>query len=186
VAERRGAAGRAGFTLLEVLAAVAIFGLVFTALASVSMQWIAAEGDNARRLRASLLADAVLADLEAQLAGGAAPAVGETEEERDGFRVRIEVTPFEAPPGLLPGAEQTAPVARSRTAAANAPTLFGGDPARPGPLRTIRIHVIWQEGVSDRSVTRTTWGLDREAAGQILSQAGVGQQEGSPGPGSPR
>jgi len=186
VADRRADPGRAGFTLLEVLAAVAIFGLVFTALAGVSMQWIAAEGDNSRRLRASLLADAVLADLEAQIARGAAPTPGETEEERDGFRVRIEVTPFEAPPGLLPETDEPAATTPSRAASANAPSLFGGDPARPGPLRTVRIHVIWQEGVGDRSVTRTTWALDREAAGQILSQAGVGQQEGPPGPGSPR
>ena len=51
-----------GFTLLEVLAAVAILGIWFVVLASVGIQGLRAEGTNERRIRASLLADTILSE----------------------------------------------------------------------------------------------------------------------------
>ena len=86
---------RAGFTLLEVMAAVAVLGLVYVVVARVAIQGLQIEGNASRMLRASLLADRALADLELELAGGTAPRVGETETREEDFTVVVEVSPFD-------------------------------------------------------------------------------------------
>ena len=78
---------RAAFTLLEVLAAAAVVGAAFTVLAQINIQGLRAEGTAMRRLEASLLADRVLSDMEAQLMMGVAPQVGRDEREMEGFWV---------------------------------------------------------------------------------------------------
>ncbi len=55
------------FTLLEVLAAVAILGIVYVVLADVAMQGLFAEGRAKRRLEASLKADLHLSELEVEI-----------------------------------------------------------------------------------------------------------------------
>ena len=67
------------FTLLEVLAAVAILALVYTVLARVGIQGFRAEGGADRRLRASLLADDTVAEIEGQIEMGSTPTIGEKE-----------------------------------------------------------------------------------------------------------
>ena len=145
-----------GFTLLEVLIAVAVLGLVFTALANTHIQALRYEGESYRRLRASLLADAILADLEVALEEGTAPPLGRQEDESDDFVIVTEVSAYdiplalEAPEGLEGGA-----------------TLFGSR-GRESMIRRVDVSVSWTEGVDELTVQRTSFGLDLEQAAPLL------------------
>ena len=57
-------------TLLEVMAAVALLVIVYTFLAKAATQGVRSEADSRRRMEASLLADATLAEIETRLALG--------------------------------------------------------------------------------------------------------------------
>jgi prepilin-type N-terminal cleavage/methylation domain-containing protein len=144
-----------GFTLLEVLAAVAILGIWFVVLASVGVQGLRAEGNNERRLRASLLADMVLGEIELALLQGEVPAEGE-ESERDGFEVRIDVLPL-ADLELEDGEPDLRGVL-----AAELPQLGQA-------LYAITVEVAWLEVQDEFRVRRNTYGWDsaslREALG---------------------
>ncbi len=133
---------RAGFTLLEVMAAVAVLGLVYVVVARGAMQGLQTEGDASRRLRASLLADRVLNDLELSLAGGSAPALGETETSEEEFTVVVEVSPFDLA-SLLEAANGEAAGPASLDDSPRAPEA-------PGPRRC-----------PHPAVDRGTRGLDR-------------------------
>ena len=168
-----------GFTLLEVLAAVAILGIAYITLGSTGIQGLQHEGEARRRLQASLIADAVIAEIESQLEAGVAPPLGQDEREVDGFTIAIEVTPFTIDvPEEAEGSGQRLGNARSRLGGADAqeqqpviegPSLLGGGKGpNVSPLRKIDARVVWTEGVGERSVSRTTFGLDREAAGPTI------------------
>jgi prepilin-type N-terminal cleavage/methylation domain-containing protein len=166
---------RAGFTLLEVMAAVAVLGLVYVVVARVAIQGLQTEGDASRRLRASLLADRALSDLELELAGGAAPRVGETETSEEEFTVVVEVSPFDIGSILQDegGESQRAPAPTS-TLQLLSPSARGGIPT----LLSIVARVTWIEGVSEREVTRTTFVFDAEAAAPLLE--GISNSEEEP------
>jgi len=154
-----------GLTLLEVMAAVAILGLVYTVLARAGTQGILSEGRSRGLLEASLLADATLSEIESQLSYGFAPELGVTEQEVDDFLVTVEVSSWEPPPELaalitpaelLPGE--------------SFPNLFGSGTQRdPGFVEEIAVRVTWSDGVGERSVERVTFGVD--AAGAAASLA---------------
>ena len=76
---RRGSASL-GFTLIEVLGAVAVLAILYTVLASVAIQALRAEGESRRRMEASLLIGEHMAALEAAIALGGVPDVGEETE----------------------------------------------------------------------------------------------------------
>jgi prepilin-type N-terminal cleavage/methylation domain-containing protein len=164
----RQARRRSGFTLLEVLAAVAILGGLYIVLAGVAMQGLRAEGESQRRLEASLLADHHLSELEIQLEAGTPPELGRTESEEDLFRIELEVKPFEI---SLPapsteagdGAELPSPADDTGTAALAA-------------LRTIELTVSWLEGEEERSVVRTTYAFDLEAASELVEGLDDGEE----------
>ncbi len=159
---RRG--GRAAFTLLEVLAAVAILGIWFTVLANAGIQGLRAEGRNHRQLRASLLADRTLAQLEIDLEDGIFPEVGLTEGERAGgddderdseFEVEIETTRFED--ADFGDAESTLLAALEE-----APALYAES-------HVVEIRVVWTEGYDEQVVTRTTYAWDRTAFDELIA-----------------
>ncbi|MEN8184880.1 MAG: prepilin-type N-terminal cleavage/methylation domain-containing protein [Myxococcota bacterium] len=158
-----------GFTLLEVLVAVAVLGLLYTVLAGVALQGLRAEGESTRRLDASLLADRTLTSLEVELSAGVPPEAGRREEEVEPFLVVTEVTPFdlplliEAPEGLRKPA-----------------SLFGNAPGT-SLLRRIDVTVSWTEGSEEQSVLRTTFGLDRDAAAPLLEDAAAAAEAGPQG-----
>jgi prepilin-type N-terminal cleavage/methylation domain-containing protein len=158
-----------GFTLLEVLAAVAILAILYTVLAGSAMDGLLAEGLSKRRLEASLLADHWLADLELQLNAGGSPALGELEEEDGDFRVRVTVEPFDL---ILPELEtgNTAPK----------PVLSDLSLDRTSPLRLIQIRVSWLEAETEYQVTRTTFGFDANA----LDPSKLPQPEATAQPGA--
>jgi len=151
---------RAGFTLLEVMAAVVVLGLVYVVVARGAMQGLQTEGDASRRLRASLLADRILNGMELSLAQGSAPTLGQTETIEDEFTVVTEVDPFDVATLLedatLQGGE---PVGSTSELELLKPTR-GGTPM----VLSITVRVAWTEGISEQQVTRDSFAFDLDAA----------------------
>ena len=141
------------FTLLEVMAAVAVIAIVFSTLARVASQGLASEGASKRRFEASLLADAALAVIEIQLADGVAPEIGESEEEVGLFQVVTTVRSFDLASAIPIEELEVDDPATTATLAG----VLGDDLS---PIRKIRIAVSWAEGVHDYQVIRTTYGID--------------------------
>jgi prepilin-type N-terminal cleavage/methylation domain-containing protein len=168
-------APRRGFTLLEVMAAVAVLALVYTALASAAMQGLSQEGEARRRLHASLLADQLLAGVEAQLAGGVAPAAGATEGDEGDFTWTIDVQGYDGLGSFAAGVSDAAakergePARRAdQQAPAPADALLIAAPGQPPPLLVIAVHVRWTEGFQELEVTRTTFASDPAAVAAAL------------------
>ena len=166
----------AAFTLLEVLAAVAILGLAYITLGSSGIQGLQHEGEARRKLQASLLADGALAEIEEGVEDGTVPPIGRDERQSDEFTIAVDVEPF-----TLDVPDESADTgkrlghARSRLggtpAAAQQPAIPGPSLLGPGsgpgavsPLRKIDVRIVWTEGFSERSVARTTFALDPDAA----------------------
>jgi hypothetical protein len=174
------------------MAAVAVLALVTTALAGAAMQGLASSGDADRRLRASLLADAALGEVEAQLAAGSAPALGLVESEQGDFALEIEVRPFDLS-ALAALAREAAPApSRERTERARraaeaergeraegepAFELLVAEPGAPPPLLEVDVRVRWIEGAFEQSVTRTTFAADPAQVRAALEAAGVAGAE---------
>jgi prepilin-type N-terminal cleavage/methylation domain-containing protein len=182
---RRAESRRLAFTLLEVLAAVAILALVYTVLARVGIQGFRAEGGADRRLRASLLADDTLAEIEGQVAMGSPPPIGEKEVRHDEFVIRLRVSPseIELPPrsdtatqrmAAAAAAKRTggtaAQASRSKATGAQPTQSFflPAGPSEPPPGRRIEIRVSWTDGATESAVVRETYGLDQTAAQPLL------------------
>jgi len=172
VSERR---TRHGFTLFEVMAAVAVLGFAVAMLARGAIAGMQYEGDASRRLAGSLIADRALFEVESALALGGVPPVGRQESEAgDEFLLAVEVLPLDpaqlgigalfapepATPGSSPAPSQPGtPV----SAAAAAPVLL-----------LVSVRVAWLEGLAEQAVTRTTFAVDTTAAQQAL---GSGSEE---------
>ncbi len=192
---------RRGFTLLEVLAAVALLGIAYTILGGAGIQGLQREGEAARRFEASLLADRVLEGIESAFDLGSAPPIGEDEQVEGDFLISIRVDPFDAvvperdrPRALERAEDRARRPGESRRDDRPGPgaSLLVGAGGRPGPLRRVEIVVAWSEGWGERRVTRTTFGLDREAAAEVISALGDAARAaasagapGSPGTGTP-
>jgi len=166
---------RRGFTLLEVLAAVAVLAIAYTVLAGTAMQGLANEGEAHRRLHASLLADLQLSEIEAGLAAGAPPApVQETELED--YTLSVEVLPYDLADFAAAAQELLAekrgaprPTAPDGAAAGPPLQLLSAAPGAPPPLFQVVVHVRWVEGAFEREVTRTTFTADPVAVQQAVA-----------------
>ena len=146
------------FTLLEVLAAVAILGIVYVVLADVAMQGLYAEGRAKRRLEASLKADLYLSELEVEIEAGTVPPLGPLPElEEDGFRVAGEVRVFELP--LPPKSDAGSTVSNSTATILSA-------------LREIELHVSWDDAQDEQRVVRITYALDSSAISPAPASGG--------------
>ncbi|HME70526.1 MAG TPA: hypothetical protein VKM54_11755 [Myxococcota bacterium] len=170
------------FTLLEVLAAVAILALVYTVLARVGIQGFRAEGGADRRLRASLIADDLLAEIEGQLEMGSAPPLGEKDATRDEYLIHVRVTPseIEIPPRSEAATQRMQAAAGKRPGGGSAPGAKAGSSGptqsfflpqaqgEPPPGRRIEVRVSWTEGTTESAVVRETYGLDQSAAQPLL------------------
>ena len=155
----------AGFTLLEVMAAVVVLGLVYVVVAQGAMQGLQTEGDASRRLRASLLADRVLSGIELGLVQGSAPPMGESETSEGEFTVVVEVDPFDLATLLEGATEQGQGPERSTSEFELLDPSRGGVPA----ILSIAVRVIWTEGISEQEVTRESFAFDLEAAAPLLA-----------------
>jgi prepilin-type N-terminal cleavage/methylation domain-containing protein len=165
----------AGFTLLEVMAAVAVVGIVFTVLARAENEGLLEEGVSRRRLEASLLADRVLSEFEEQIATGTAPEIGQTEFEEENFHVLVDVTAFDLE-GLIPASAETA-AAYTGSARETSPGAAPGIAA--SAVRAVDIAVTWREGANveggrEYRVTRSSFGLDLASIDEALQASGVG------------
>lgn len=169
---------RRGFTLLEVLVAVALLGVVVSVLARSAIEGMSYEGDATRRTRASLIADRALWSVEAGLRLGPPQAVHEESEEGE-FQVMLDVQPIELGPGgldaLLGAREETE--GTDTPAAAAAPSIALA-------LFRVFVQVTWVEGLRELSVTRSTFAYDASAAAEALAseEEKAQEQEGEPPP----
>ena len=168
-----------GFTLLEVLVAVALLGMVVTVLAGSAIQGMSYEGDASRRTRASLLADRALWQIEAALKLGAPPQPSHEEsQEGEEFRILVDVQPLDLSQGglgaLLAPAPEEAGELRRRPRSARA--ADGAPVAVPMPLYQVFVRVSWIEGLRELEVTRSTFAFDGSAAAQALG-ASAGEQK---------
>jgi prepilin-type N-terminal cleavage/methylation domain-containing protein len=141
---------RAGFTLLEVMAAVSLLGILYTVLAGIAIRGLRSEGDSRRRLEASMQADRHLADIEASLDSGTLPESGTSESDEGSYQISIEVTEFDLGVALANLPE-------------GVPGAADGDESDAEPIsgiQEIRLTVSWLDGADERRVTRTTWARD--------------------------
>jgi prepilin-type N-terminal cleavage/methylation domain-containing protein len=180
-----GRRGREGFTLLEVLASVAILGIVFTLLSGVAARWLGAEGEARRRMQAALLADQALADLEAEVVAGRVPPVGENEETDPDelYQIVKRVADLPLPAELC---ERLGPksgsVGGAKSSATLCPTKAGGATY----LRTLEVAVSWEETGQPVEISRKTVAFDLAAAKPILEtiprpESGTGGGAGAAG-----
>lgn len=161
-----------GFTLFEVMAAVIVLGLLYSVLATSAIQGLRSEGETRRRMEASLLADRWLAEIEATLASGSLPEIGETEEVEGPYTIRIGVGVLD-PAGIVPEppVDPTQPASGEEE---TTPRLLAAATANePGPLRQVRIEVAWDEADSVYSVDRTTFAYDAAAVAAFFPDGGA-------------
>ena len=162
---RRAAAG--GFTLLEVLVAVALLGIVVSVLARSAIEGMSYEGDATRRTRASLLADRALFGIEAGLKLAPPKALHE-ESEVGEFQINLDVQPLELGPAgldaLAPAREPPSGTGRAKKAKpAQAPA------AEPSLFRIV-VRVAWLEGLQELEVTRSSFAYDASAVTKALAE----------------
>jgi prepilin-type N-terminal cleavage/methylation domain-containing protein len=161
-----------GFTLFEVLGAVAILAILYTTLSTVAITWLRSEGESRRMLEASLVADLELSEFELELDTGVAPEIGITKtEEENGLTLTWEVTPFETKlfktalerelerNAATPDA-QPVPVPAAQT---------GSTGAVAPPFLQVDLRVSWLEAGTERSVTRTVFAVDEDAAAKFAA-----------------
>jgi prepilin-type N-terminal cleavage/methylation domain-containing protein len=158
---------RSAFTLLEVLAAVAILGVLYVVLADVAIQGLRAEGRSQRRMEASLVADRALSEIETEIEAGNVPELGRLPEtEEDMFRISVEVRPYSIP--LLDG-----------TAEAENDTESLPEAGVLASLREIALTVTWLDGADEQQVVRTSYAFDAATATSQLLEPPPPQEEES-------
>ncbi len=157
----------AGFSLIEVLAAVAILGIWFSMLAALAMDGLRTTGESQRRLRASLLADEMLAELELKaLQGERLDELGE-EESRDPFTINIEVHDLtEFDDRIDTGADTVDLIGFFHHQNDSIYAEIRNGNWLLEYLREVRIEVRWEEGVDEIAITRTSYLWDRGAWGE--------------------
>ena len=159
------------FTLLEVLAAVAILAIWFLVIASTAIQGVRAEGLSRRRLEAALIADRRLLEIETSALDGSIPPNGTDEVEEADFDVVVSVNPF-----VL---DDTVPASRNDAAdPPNLEPLLARDlGTRNQDLRRVDVQVIWDEAGREQTVERTSFIFDLQSAVAAYDEAGIPSPE---------
>jgi prepilin-type N-terminal cleavage/methylation domain-containing protein len=159
-----GRAASPGFTLFEVMAAVLVLGILYSVLATSAIEGLRAEGESRRRLEASLLADDHLIGIESGFESGDFPEVGVEEREADGYRVSVEVSPFDITPYL--GEDFLEEPSEERSESLLSP------PDRPEEslLRTVDVVVRWDEPEGEHEVRRRTLAYDQTTVLGLLPE----------------
>lgn len=159
-----------GLTLLEVLAAVALLGILYTALAATTSQGIWNEFEARQRLEASLVADEVLSLIELDMRSGVPLERRVVEDQIGDFVVVTEL--FDWAP---PGGEPPAP---------GVPSVFGDATTQEGSvLVQVTVRVIWSDGADDHELRRVGFGFDRQLAATLVGGAAPGPGIGGSGAG---
>ena len=169
---------RTGFTLLEVMAAVLVLGLLYTVLASRALIGLRSEGSDRRRADAEMIADRELATIETDLSSGLPLEDGMVEREQAPFKVISNVEPFDAL-ALLP-AELYRDIAR--TTDPKAPSVLH-DERGQSRVRKISVVVEWDEAGEPHHVERTTFAFDTSTLADYFPSSGgaeTADTEGTP------
>ncbi len=168
-----------GFTLLEVMAAVAVMAMAFIVLAQANIQGIMAEGSARQRLAAARIADRTMQELEVKLISGSLPLeVGIEEVEEPPFIIETEIALFDLDLPEVPNA--LGETSEDETEPDSAIQALETLSEREDILHWIQVRVIWGEGAFERAVTRTTFGYDAALLQAGAQQATQGAQ-GEPG-----
>jgi hypothetical protein len=155
------------FTLVEVMAAVLVLGLLYTVLASAAMRGLRSEGIDRRRADADMIADRELTGIESDLASGIPFEDGLVEREEDPYRISSNIEPFSVL-DLLP------PPLGKEIAQGMDPKAISVLHDERGQSRIRRISVIveWDEAGEPASVERITFAYDSAAIAQLFPQSG--------------
>jgi prepilin-type N-terminal cleavage/methylation domain-containing protein len=151
----RSRAAKNGFTLVEVMAAVLVLGLLYTVLASSAMRGLRSEGIDRRRADAEMIADRELTEIETALANGAPLEDGLLEREQEPYKVSSDVEPFDVL-SLLP-ARLHAEIVRDTDP--KAASLLHDEHGQ-SRMRRISVVVQWDEAGEPDHVERTTFAFD--------------------------
>jgi prepilin-type N-terminal cleavage/methylation domain-containing protein len=174
----------AGFTLFEVLGAVAILAILYTTLSTVAIQGLRSEGESRRILEASLVADWELSEFELSLETGEAPVIGITEgEEVDGMTVTWEIAPLQT--AIFESNSDEDRKASAQNYAAPGTQLPAAQTATTKDGATVflqvNLTVSWLEAGNVRSVKRTIFAVDEDAAAkfaqEVARNAGNAEEE---------
>ena len=165
-----------GFTLFEVLGAVAILAILYTTLSTIAIRGLRSEGESRRMLEASMLADWELSEFELVLDTGAAPEIGTTvSEEEDGITVTWEVTPFQT--AIFENSSKQERDAKASSLAGQSASIPAGQAEAtdtdPPPFLQLKLIVSWFEAGNERSVTRTIFAVDEDAAAKFAAESAL-------------
>ena len=166
-----------GFTLIEVMGAVLVLGLLFTWLASVAMVGLRSEGTDRRRADADLIADLELTTIEASVSAGQMPKDGRSERDEEPYRVLVEIAPIDVL-SLLPAslAKDIAQESDPR-----APSVLH-DERGESRVRRVSVVVEWDEAGEPAQVERTTYAYDKSELAQFFPSEDGGENAAT-GPG---
>jgi len=171
----------AGFTLFEVLGAVAILAIVYTTLSGVAMNWLRSEGESRRMLEASLVADLLISEFEMDLDTGVAPELGVTQfEDENGLLLTWEVTPFQTKIFKTAQEQEQERNAQNPTAqpVPIPPAQAAATDEIAPPFLQVELRVAWFEAGVERAVTRTLFAVDEDAAAKFAA-SGVMTESGT-------
>ena len=164
-----------GFTLLEVLGAVAVLGIWYFVLAAWATDGLIREGQSLRKMRAGLIADRILAELEAISLEGSVPELMDEEvepedENGDLFIIRKQVIPFTLDFGTGKTTEEMEKNLTENVFDTTLPlqSFLGQNiPGFARHLYQINVIVAWNEGfMNEQAVYRTTYVFDMASAAE--------------------
>ncbi len=170
-----------GFTLFEVLGAVAILAILYTTLSGVAIQGLRSEGESRRIFEASLLADWELSEFELSLETGEAPVVGITEgQEVDNMTVTWEVTPLQTVIFQSNSDEDRKASPQNYTAPGTQlpAAQIAMTKAGANVFLQVDLTVSWLEAGNVRSVKRTIFAVDEDAAAKYAMEVARSTAEG--------
>jgi prepilin-type N-terminal cleavage/methylation domain-containing protein len=187
---RSAARARAGFTLIEVMAAVFMLGLFVAAISQLLTQAQRNEGAARQRARAAALADRTLAEIEEGIARGAPPALGQRETREGDLIATTEVAALAAE-AFTPAAAPAAPGARDAP-----PGRAAVPPDEPGwlatpaaeqapPVLDVQVGVTWEGAPRDAetqvpaTVRRRSFALNPAALASLESAEDGNPPEGA-------
>jgi prepilin-type N-terminal cleavage/methylation domain-containing protein len=151
-----------GFTLLEVLAAVAILAIWYVVIAAVATDGLRKQGISIRSMEASEIASRIISEIEATTLDGSAPEHLDEESEEGNFSVRVLVLPFD-----FAGSEDADPVSEPGTDPDLKTLLKTEMPGFTRHMVSIHVNVSWPEGQARRAVNRTSFAFNLETARKI-------------------
>lgn len=175
---RRGAMHRRlGFTLIEVLGAVAVLGISYMMLATASIDGLRMIGQSTRRSDASLLADRLLAEIELKAEIGQLIEIGYHESTEEPFTILVEIIDLAEAYGSGSTSNGSDDLLGFLSAEANGPFAeFRDSNWLLGYLREVHISVQWQEGATEITVSRTSYIYDQQAWSEHEQGTGDGEQ----------